>query len=651
MANKKLKTIQFPGLPDTYTVPQVENGTNNNVAALDGAGNVKDSAIEVSKVAKTDGSYQNLNAGTADQLNATVGVIDKVPYNFRTSGGSADIGNRLNDKIVGGTVVWNQLFRVLADAETSSNGVTISRNQDGTMTLNGTSNKTYINFATLSDAMNQAHKYLLCLKILNNPDNVSLYYSWLNRNGMRTDSISNGESCTICNQTEDLTQSEKSTGLTGFVTGTVFNDVKISVMVMDLTQMFGSTIADYIYSLEQATAGAGVTWFKKLFPKPYYKYNIGELMSVCTNAHITRGFNAWDGEVEGGNILSNGTNENSSIYNRTKNFIKVVGGQSYYMNSSDSYSRFYWYDANKNFISYQALNSKIGVAPNNAAYLRSFWTKSAVPDPANTVCINLSWSGYRNGEYEPYVEHRYPLSPVELRGITKLDSANNLYFDGDTYEKDGTVTRRYGIVDLGTLAWEKDTTYNCFLTISGTIADRKKGSVNIICSKYETYPQGRTSMPDKSITSSNVTDSNRIAIKDTAYTDAASFKSAMSGVYLVYELETATTETANPFTDPQIVDDFGTEEYVDAFATAETSPRDVTIPVGHETFYQANLRDKLQNLPANASSDGLYLVKQTGNKQELIAYTPESELPTNPAETGTYVLKLVDGTLTWVLES
>lgn len=56
-------------------------------------------------------------------------------------------------------------------------------------------------------------------------------------------------------------------------------------------------------------------------------------------------------------------------------------------------------------------------------------------------------------------------------------------------------------------------------------------------------------------------------------------------------------------------------------ATAETSPRDVVIPVGHETFYQANLRDKLQNLPANASADGLYLVKQTGNKQELIAYT------------------------------
>lgn len=47
-------------------------------------------------------------------------------------------------------------------------------------------------------------------------------------------------------------------------------------MVFDLTQMFGSTIADYIYSLEQANAGSGVTLFKTLFaPDDYYKYDSG----------------------------------------------------------------------------------------------------------------------------------------------------------------------------------------------------------------------------------------------------------------------------------------------------------------------------------------------------------------------------------------
>ena len=52
----------------------------------------------------------------------------------------------------------------------------------------------------------------------------------------------------------------------------------------------------------------------------------------------------------------------------------------------------------------------------------------------------------------------------------------------------------------------------------------------------------------------------------------------MSGVYLVYELATPTTESAAPYTNPQIVDDFGTEEYV----------TDSIVPVGHVTKYMDN---------------------------------------------------------------
>ena len=138
---------------------------------------------------------------------------------------------------MGRTIEWNQLF---ANSVTSSNGVTISNNQDGTMTLNGTASNIYIGFTNLSDAMNQVHKYLLCLKILNNPDNVSIRYGWLNRSGIRTDPISTGESCVIYNQTTSQTQLPRGNGLTGFAAGTVFNNVKVAVMVMDLTQMFGA---------------------------------------------------------------------------------------------------------------------------------------------------------------------------------------------------------------------------------------------------------------------------------------------------------------------------------------------------------------------------------------------------------------------------
>ena len=48
----------------------------------------------------------------------------------------------------------------------------------------------------------------------------------------------------------------------------------------------------------------------------------------------------------------------------------------------------------------------------------------------------------------------YPLdADLTLRGIPKLDASNNLYYDGDVYTSDGSVTRKYGVVDLGTLNW------------------------------------------------------------------------------------------------------------------------------------------------------------------------------------------------------
>jgi hypothetical protein len=62
----------------------------------------------------------------------------------------------------------------------------------------------------------------------------------------------------------------------------------------------------------------------------------------------------------------------------------------------------------------------------------------------DTACYNLSSS--RNGEYEPYEAHSYPLDPnLELRGLFKLDANNNLYAEGDVYESSGAVTREYGI--------------------------------------------------------------------------------------------------------------------------------------------------------------------------------------------------------------
>lgn len=74
-----------------------------------------------------------------------------------------------------------------------------------------------------------------------------------------------------------------------------------------------------------------------------------------------------------------------------------------------------------------------------------------------------------------------------------------------------------------------------------------------------------------------------------------------------------TMESADPYTSPQIVDDFGTETLTDYLY--ETNARDVEIPVGHVTRYPINMRKKLEDLP-----DGNTIMDLFGNTlRQLLA--------------------------------
>jgi hypothetical protein len=101
-----------------------------------------------------------------------------------------------------------------------------------------------------------------------------------------------------------------------------------------------------------------------------------------------------------------------------------------------------------------------------------------------------------------------------------------------------------------------------------------------------------------------ISNGGSIAIIDSAYdsSDATVFKTAMSGVYLIYELATPTTETADPYQQVQIVDNYGTEEFV-------IDSGSFPVPVGHQTRYMANLKAKLEGLPWDMS-----MIAPTENK-------------------------------------
>ena len=544
--------------------------------------------------------YQQPQTITQDfNVSLTPTSTDTTPYLFKAVG---DVyGDRLEDKIVGGTVAWNQLAAELGTSSWSTSDATVTY-ADGVATVVPSALYGWIREKGVQAGVKvilPSHKYLVMADIkavsattlaLFISDNLDFTYkkvlsattSWANYSW-----VCNIASSTVANSVLYGVRSDNASDLAEY-------QLK-NFMLFDLTQMFGSTIADYIYSLEQSQAGAGVAWFKKLFPNDYYAYNAGELLSVeGLQSHDAVGFNQWDEEWVNGRWNTNGTISTSRNVS-CKNPIKVFPNTTYYFHCGAyptvggyGVADVYLFDENMEFLGYYPPGGYLGkntfeIKTTNKTRYITFTTYDSTYGTTykNDICINLS-NPSRNGEYEPYEKHSYPLdSSLTLRGIPKLDASNNLYYDGDEYTSDGKVKRKYGILEItsGMVALAQNTYSNIVyarVAKPTNSADRNKATTTCIHSTF---------------VSSNVTgnwnDASKVnLVLGTAHyteywfgfasgTTLAQVQAALAGTSLVYELATPTTETATPYTNPQIVSKYGTLEYV----------TNSIVPVGHKTTY------------------------------------------------------------------
>ena len=105
---------------------------------------------------------------------------------------------------------------------------------------------------------------------------------------------------------------------------------------------------------------------------------------------------------------------------------------------------------------------------------------------------------------------------------------------------------------------------------------------------------------------------NKIAIVDSSKVSltAEQFKTAMSGIYAVYELATPTTEQSTPFADPMSMVGATTEEYIDT--------RDIPCPVGAERQYMGQSDDVVE-IPSSPQSDGkrVLISEVSGGKEQV----------------------------------
>lgn len=557
-------------------------------------GKIAENTAEIGRVKLTDKELQR-------RVNALYDLGNGVTHQFETDSETAyaktvPTGAKLMSvKNIGGrSIVFNQIFQPRKEA---NNGATVTADSDGTITINGTTTASYINFRDVTPEQNKIGKYMFKLLILNNPDSISMKFGFLNRS-QSTPAITSGSSAVIYNQTQSEISLGKATGISGLAIGTVFTNVKIKIQIFDLTTMFGA-------GNEPTT----VEEFEKIFPAAYYPYNAGEIVSAGTEEVVEQGKNLWDidgykasdlVDLKAGywgvklNVKPNSTYCISvtrdtalcGIYGKMigadKRDIEFFGHKT--VSSINAYTGhpITFQTADENYV-YVTINSFNGFDTWKSDFQKYFPNFQIEKSSTATA-------------YTPYHRNTHPI-PEAIKALPGYGwSAGNAknYVD---YENKKYV-QCVSSVDLGTLDWK-------FNTSSG-VGNHFYGSVkhlnfkylgvfgttvyNVLCSKYRTVSRSSSVFVDKTLTVDGSTTVSQIQVKDTAYTDAAAFKQAMSGVILYYEL-------ANPIiTDISdlIPDDFLRNLTVEAGGTItfkNSNGDSYRIPVPNEEEYVVKLSE------------------------------------------------------------
>lgn len=331
---------------------------------------------------------------------------------------------------------------------------------------------------------------------------------------------------------------------------TVFNKLKFSVMLIDLTAMFGS-------GNEPST----VEEFEAIFPNNYYPYNVGEIVSAGTEEVVEQGKNLFDytdKTYHGANVNKV---ENGVIYTKgmttTALNIPTIAENKYTLSfkvksNAANQSGLRWSLQKGKNTSYAHDSSLI---KSEVGYAANIEYQAVVTFVADTDYVSLCTivgmiydvqleNGDTATNYSPFYQTAYQI-PEAIRNLPgygwSAGTARN-YVD---YENKKYV-QCVNSVDLGTLDWELNTTSSVGNHFYGSVKHfnfKYLGAFgttvyNVLCSKYRTVARSSNVFVDKTITVDGVAVVSQIQVKDTAYTDATAFKQAMQGVILYYELET-----------------------------------------------------------------------------------------------------------------
>lgn len=365
------------------------------------------------------------------------------------------------------------------------NGVTFTVNSDGSVNVNGTATSTALfPLGTLSNFLTNDTSY-----IVNGNTNTNAYLQL---------------------------QTSQFGGVVNVGSGYQF------------TYTTGGEIQNLVIRVDTGKTASNVTLFPMVRLASETDASFEPYENICdisgwNGCVVSRtGVNIWDEEWELGALQwANGQPTPASDRIRSKNYNQIKPDTQYYMRADNAVTSgvpvVFYYDKDMNLISYS----------------ESTIRNTIIESPANAVYFKLVI--LQTTTYESGISLNYPSTDTTYHK-----------FVGSKYQKffEGLMAGTYGVVELGSLTWQKNGV-NRFTATQPTDdikAPAQTAIANIICQKYQasSFGEAYAETTDDIIA---ISINKHINIVDKEYSDATDFKNSLAGVYLIYELETATAPT------------------------------------------------------------------------------------------------------------
>lgn len=293
--------------------------------------------------------------------NDLTGVVEATPemFTFRPSAGDKSVRDEsaVIRRIKGNTSVWAQgegLVKI-----TTNKGVTITHESDGVIILSGEPTSDSIQVGYLKNTI--GHIYLCVTEVLSMGGATSFVAGNLNLTYNKFTSV--GSAATIRASTANI----PNTYIGVYSVVGLYDGIKLRYQQFDLTEMFGA-------GNEPTTLAE----FRQYYPDAYYRYCAPEVRSMRATGIETIGFNAFNGE-----------------------YAEVIGGQAYYLGGAIEAAY---------FATERGGEMKPITMPESR--VMTFSVSGYIYATGSDICINLSHSGVRNGEYKPYEKNTLLLPEI-----------------------------------------------------------------------------------------------------------------------------------------------------------------------------------------------------------------------------------------------